>query len=144
MKTVFLVDESAAFLQYLTLIIKRLGYDTISARKACDCLEGVREKMPDMVICEANLPDGGGVELCRQIKNDPETGQTHVVVVTTDGSNGTREAAMAEGASEFLTKPVTMRSVFNVLEQHIGFRRRKQIRTPYITRVKVGREFLLR
>jgi CheY-like chemotaxis protein len=139
MKTVFLVDESAAFLQYLTLIIKRLGYDTISASRACDCLEGVREKVPDMVICEANLPDGGGVELCRQIKSDPETEHAHVVVVTTDGSNGTRQAAMEEGASEFLTKPVTMRSIFNVLEHHIGFRRRKQIRTPYITSVKVDR-----
>jgi len=139
MKTVFLVDESAAFLQYLTLIIKRLGYDTISASKVCDCLEGVRAKVPDMVICEANLPDGGGVDLCRQIKSDPETEQAHVVVITTDGSNGTRQAAMKEGASDFLTKPVKMRAVFNILEHHIGFRRRKQIRTPYITSVTVDR-----
>ena len=139
MKTVFLVDESAAFLQYLMLIVKRLGYDTISAGRACDCLEGVREKVPDMVICEANLPDGGGVDLCRQIKSDPETKHVHVVVVTTDGSNGTRQAAMDAGASEFLAKPVTMRSIFNVLEQQIRFRRRKQIRTPYVTRVKVAR-----
>jgi hypothetical protein len=93
-----------------------------------------------MVICEAKLPDVNGVELCREIKQHPGTRDIHVVVVTTDGSNGTREAAMRSGASEFLAKPVKMRSIFNVLEQHIGFRRRKQIRTPYVTSVKVERD----
>lgn len=138
MKTVFLVDSAASFLQYLQLIIKRLGYETVTAATGA-CLESIKEKVPDMVVCEANLPDRGGVELCREIKADPETRHAHVVVVTTDGSNGTRAAAMESGASDFLAKPVTMRAVFNVLEHHIGFRRRKQIRTPYRTPVKVDR-----
>jgi CheY-like chemotaxis protein/Tfp pilus assembly protein PilZ len=131
MKTVFLVDSAASFLQYLQLIIKRLGYETVTAATGA-CLESIKEKVPDMVVW-------GGVELCREIKADPETRHAHVVVVTTDGSNGTRAAAMESGASDFLAKPVTMRAVFNVLEHHIGFRRRKQIRTPYRTPVKVDR-----
>jgi twitching motility two-component system response regulator PilH len=137
MKTVFLVDSSASFLQYLGLVIKRLGYDTVTAGTGDACLEGIRKNVPDMVMCEAVLPDRGGVELCRKIKADPETRDAHVVLVTTNGGNGTRSAAMKNGASDFLAKPVTMRAVFNVLEQHIGFRRRKQIRTPYRTPVKV-------
>jgi CheY-like chemotaxis protein/Tfp pilus assembly protein PilZ len=139
MKTVFLVDSSATFLQYLGLIIKRLGYGTVATATGDACREGIKKHVPAMVICEANLPDRGGVELCREIKADPEARHAHVVVITTDGSNGTRAAAMENGASDFLAKPVTMRAVFNVLEHHIGFRRRKQIRTPYRTPVKVDR-----
>ena len=137
MKSVVLVDRSASFVQYLELIIKRLGYETVTTGTVAGCLEEVRRKVPDMIMSEVRLPDGDGLELCRTIKADPGTSRAHVVIVTTNGGNGTRMAALENGCSSFLAKPVKMREVFNVLEHHIGFRRRKQIRTPFVTPVEV-------
>ncbi len=137
MKTVFLVDPSASFTQYLELIIRRLGYETLVARTAGDCMESVRQRLPDMIMSEMLLPDSDGLELCRTIKGDPGTSKTHFVIVTTRGGNGAGRAALDSGCSDFLAKPVKMREVFSVLEQHIGYRRRKQIRTPFVTPVEV-------
>lgn len=129
MKTVYLVDSSATFLGYLGLIVRRLGYRTVSAKCLGECRELVCEELPDMVMTESRLPDGSGAALCRELRSDPRTMAVPVVFVTTDSSPETRAAALEVGCADFLTKPVRTRRVFTVLEHHIGHRRRRHIRT---------------
>ena len=137
-KTVLLVDGSLSSLEYLELIVRRIGYETRIAKDGEACLQAIRIAPPDLVMSETRLPDGEGLALCRRIKKYPATSLAHVVFVTTDESEGTRKAAFEQGCSEYLTKPVKSRTVFKVLEDTIGNRRRKKMRIVYTLTVQVG------
>ncbi len=146
MKVVLLIDGSASFLKLLEIITKRLGYSAFTANSTESALKKLHQSLPDMVMCEANLPDGTGFDLCRSIKANPATSATTLIMVTTDNSETTRKAAIACGCSDFLAKPVTTRQIFWVLEQNIGNKKRQKIRTDLCLRVEVqegGRNHIL-
>lgn len=146
MKVVLLIDGSSSFLKLVEIIIKRLGYRAFTANSSGSALQKLRQNLPDMVMCEANLPDGKGLDLFRSIKADPTTRDTTLIMVTTDNSEKTRKAAIECGCSDFLAKPVTTRQIFQVLEQNIGNKRRQKIRTDLALRVEVqegGRKYFL-
>lgn len=146
MKVVLLIDGSSSFLKLVEIIIKRLGYRAFTANSSGSALEKLRQNLPDMVMCEANLPDGKGLDLCRSIKADPTTRDTTLIMVTTDNSDKTRKAAIECGCADFLAKPVTTRQLFQVLERNIGNKRRLQIRTDLTLRAEVregGRSYYL-
>lgn len=146
MKVVLLIDGSTSFLKLLEIITKRLGYNAFTANSTETALQKLRQNLPDMVMCEAKLPDGTGFDLCRSIKANPATSNTTLIMVTTDNSETTRKAAIECGCSDYLTKPVTSRQIFWVLEQNIGNKKRQKIRTDLCLRVEVregGRNHIL-
>ena len=137
MKAVLLVDSSASFLKVMEILIARLGYRAQLSNCAEDCLKVIKETNPDLVMCETNLSDGEGSDLCRKIKGDPHMSDTFVVMLTTDGSENTRLLAEESGCNDYLTKPVQVRTLFNTLEKLVGKRRRKHIRTSMKITVQV-------
>ncbi len=128
MRAILLVDSSGAFLGVMELLVRRLGYSARTARNAADCLRGLAAERADIVMTEVRLPDGSGTELCRTIRGNPATADTPVVMVTTDNSAATRSLAASSGCSGYITKPVTVRSVFDVLEGFRAGERRRKLR----------------
>jgi len=128
MRTVLLVDSSEAFLRVMELLLRRLGYHVRTAPTAAACIEELSHAPTDLVMTEELLPDGRGTDLGRRILQGARTAATRVVIVSTDNSPATRARAEAAGCAGYITKPVTVRSVFAVLERLRGLRRRQHLR----------------
>jgi CheY-like chemotaxis protein len=63
-------------------------------------------QQPDLILLDIMMPKMSGYEVCRQIKQDPQTKDISVLMVTALKEVGDIEKAVAAGADDFLTKPV--------------------------------------
>ena len=105
MAKIVVVDQSPETAQRSGRYLCEEGYDVSTADNAAAALELLASRRPDLLLLDLALPDQGAVDLCRQVKSDPELRQTEIVL--TDGqctSEGLRQA-MAAGADDYLIEP---------------------------------------
>ncbi len=84
-----------------------------------DGLAAIRARRPDLILLDMHLPDISGMELLRHLKSDPNTGSIPIVIVSADALAQQIEAAFEAGCSHYLTKPVSVTELLNVLDDQL-------------------------
>jgi CheY-like chemotaxis protein len=110
MAKVLIVDDSEAFRRLNAEILKMDGHQVLMARNGRETLELVRSERPDILLLDIMMPGLDGFEVCRELKGDPVTRGT-VVVMVTALSESVRYRALQAGADEYVTKPITSRKM---------------------------------
>ncbi|HAK60998.1 MAG TPA: hypothetical protein DCO77_11545 [Nitrospiraceae bacterium] len=121
MRSVLLVEPSKSFAHFVVLVLTRLGYELLHATKYEEGVEIIKKGKPDLIISETKLHSKGGIELCEALKSDPEYLSIPVVIVSTDGFYETKLAAQKAGCADYITKPVTARTLHEMMERHLPF-----------------------
>ena len=98
-------DALATLLQYN---LEKEGYDVTVAADGEEGLLQVDERLPDLVLLDWMLPKLSGIEVCRRIRNRPETRNLPVVMLTARGEETDRVRGLDTGADDYLTKPFSM------------------------------------
>ena len=78
-------------------------------------LELVREYRPDVVLVDLHLPDLDGAQVLHQLKADPATASIPVVVLSADATAGQVERVLAAGAADYLSKPLDVERLLELL-----------------------------
>jgi two-component system alkaline phosphatase synthesis response regulator PhoP len=79
---------------------------TISAASGMEALDIIHEKTPDLVLLDVMMPKISGFEVCRRMKNDPQTADIPIIMVTALNEMADIEKAINSGTDDFLSKPV--------------------------------------
>ena len=110
------VDDHEVVRQGLvTLLARREGFQVVAdAGTVAQALEAARTYHPDLVVMDARLPDGSGIEACRQIR--AEQPATRVVILTCYADQGAVVSAIVAGASGYLLKESRGRDLVAALE----------------------------
>jgi putative two-component system response regulator len=103
--TVLIADDEPQNVELVTALMNRLGYLVLTASNGPDALHAVRIELPDVVVLDVNMPGIDGIEVCRAIKEGPETWLTSVVLLTGLSDIDDRVRGLDAGADDFLTKP---------------------------------------
>ena len=80
-----------------------------------DGIELAFENIPDVIICDVNLPDKNGFEICEILKNDLRTSHIPVIILTALGNKDSFLQGLKSGADLYLTKPFN----YSILTQSI-------------------------
>ncbi len=146
-KKIVLVDDSQTFLMYVGLLLKRLNYKIIPACDGLECLKLLKLTEPDAVLLDVHMPTLDGLKILRHIKEDRQTASIHVIMVSNDADPGTVRKCRELGAYDYLTKPIKIGRLHNVLEEcffaHRGTNR-GNLREKFIRKLKVycgGKEY---
>ena len=108
MKRVLIVDDSATMRRMIVASLRDLGELSFEqAVSGLDAIERVTLTPVDLVVLDLNMPDVHGLEVLRFMRGHASLRDVPVIVLTTRGDEQSREAALAEGATLFLTKPFT-------------------------------------
>jgi CheY-like chemotaxis protein/Tfp pilus assembly protein PilZ len=135
-KHILIVDSSQSFTKYVEVVLMRLEYSSMTARSARDGLQILKGRVPDLIITEAVLPEMNGLEFCRRIKSRPRTRRIPVLVVTVDSRFNERIEHGEDLFNEFLTKPVSVRDLYDALQRQLPYHSgRKKLRAPIAARV---------
>jgi DNA-binding response OmpR family regulator len=110
MAKVLIVDDSEAFRRLNAEILKMDGHQVLMARNGRETLELVRSERPDILLLDIMMPGLDGFEVCRELKGDPVTRGT-VVVMVTALSESVRYRALQAGADVYVTQPLTSREM---------------------------------
>jgi diguanylate cyclase (GGDEF)-like protein len=103
---ILVADDDEANIRRLEACLLPEGYRLLRARDGVQAVEISRREALDLVIMDAVMPGLTGFDACRRIKQDPQTQELPVVLVTTSGARDDKLRGMEAGADEFITKPI--------------------------------------
>lgn len=125
--TILNVDDDAAGRYAKSRILKRAGYQVIEAGTGADALRLVKETQPQLVLLDVKLPDINGLDVCRTLKNDPDT--KHIMVLQISASYTTtpdRVLGLTSGADTYLTEPVDVTELLATVQALLRLYRREE------------------
>jgi response regulator RpfG family c-di-GMP phosphodiesterase len=104
---VLVTDDDPEVLLLTATVLRRAGYEVLEASTGTECLEVVRSSRPDLVLLDVMLPDTSGIEVCRQIKADPESGRTFVILASgIQVSSDSQTEGLNIGADGYIVRPI--------------------------------------
>jgi DNA-binding response OmpR family regulator len=100
-RTVLLAEDDRALRRYLEVVLRRAGYEVLTAADGLEAMKALLSKEVDAVVTDAVMPHLSGHELCRFLRGHPRLKELPVVLLSGEDS-----AAHHEGADLYLSKPV--------------------------------------
>ena len=102
---VLVVDDDKDIVRFLQFVLAKEGYIVGSAFDGQEALEKVKDDPPDLIVLDIVMPRMDGFEVCRRLKNAPNTRLIPVVMITALGELSDKIKAINVGADDFLHKP---------------------------------------
>jgi two-component system, OmpR family, KDP operon response regulator KdpE len=99
---VLVVDDEPQIVRGLRVVLRNAGFRVDSAGTKEEALDALSHRPPDAVLLDLVLPDGSGVDICRQLR---EWSQVPIVVVSAIGDEREKVRALDAGADDYVTKP---------------------------------------
>jgi CheY-like chemotaxis protein len=116
---IMVVDDDADTVSILARHLEREGYSAIQAISGPECLRLVREHQVDVILLDLMMPGMDGFEVCRALKQNPETADIPIIMVTARDDLDARAEGMRLGVSDFLAKPVFRRQLANRIRNQL-------------------------
>jgi putative two-component system response regulator len=103
---VLVVDDTEANREVLQAVLSEEGHEVITVGSGAEARAALQERRPDLVLLDVKLPDCNGFELCRELKERPETEFLPIILVTAHYELRDRTLSARAGADDFLTYPI--------------------------------------
>lgn len=110
---IMVVDDDLDTVSILARHLQREGFVAIEAVSGPECLRLAREHSVDVILLDLMMPEMDGFEVCRALKQDPDTAGIPVIMITARDDLDARAEGMRLGVSDFLAKPVFRRQLAN-------------------------------
>ncbi len=98
---VLVVDDELQILRALKVILRDAGYEPVAVATAEEALDAAATRPPDAAIVDLVLPDGDGIEVCRQLRSWSEM---PIIVLSAIGEEEQKVRALEAGADDYVTK----------------------------------------
>jgi pilus assembly protein CpaE len=105
---ILFVDDEEQIRKLLSTWLARHGYSVTLANDGWEALKAIRANAPDLVITDVNMPNMNGFELTRRLRSDHRTARIPVVMLSARKQADDVLTGYAEGADEYIPKPVEM------------------------------------
>jgi signal transduction histidine kinase len=106
MPRILIVDDDPVIIKLYQVILRKEGFEMDIAETAEDMLKAIERQKPDIILLDVILPDGTGLELCTQLKKNPEYVGVKIILVSGMEITPAQVAEGIEtGADDYLTKP---------------------------------------
>jgi pilus assembly protein CpaE len=105
---ILLVDDEEQIRKLLETSLQRRGYEVAVASDGIEALRQIRLKMPDLIVTDVNMPNMNGFELTRRLRADHRTARLPIVMLSARKQADDILTGYAEGADEYIAKPVEM------------------------------------
>jgi len=121
---VLIIDDEPDIRELLEITLLRMGLDTLTAGNVQEALTEIENHTPDLCLTDMKLPDGNGIDIVRHLqKNHPHI---PVAVITAFGSMDTAVEALKAGAYDFVSKPVDLPKLRDLIQTALRLNRAEQ------------------
>ena len=109
-KSLMIVDDSATMRKIIMRTVRMSGLEferTEEAGNGVEALEKLNAGPVDIMLCDVNMPEMGGPELVRKVREMSACAETKIVMVSTETSDEIVNGVISDGANGFISKPFT-------------------------------------
>lgn len=114
---ILIADDEAHARRILQMALEKAGYKVRVAQNGQDALEQFRQKMPDILITDIQMPKMTGEQLCKQLLADHPDLPIPVFVLTSRAEREHREWVTAMPRGNFVEKPVSIKQLLKALSE---------------------------
>ena len=107
---VLIVDDNELNLRLAETVLRQAGFEISLARTATEARERLQEREWDAVLMDLRLPDGNGLDIVREMREDPRMASMRVAALTASALVADPEAAFAAGCDAYISKPIEIRT----------------------------------
>jgi CheY-like chemotaxis protein len=120
-KKILLVDDSrTALMMERSILENRTRYHCVTAMDGVEALAKAREEKPDLVLMDVVMPQMNGFETCKKMREQPDTREIPIILVTTRREESYTEAGFASGCNDYITKPIDSSELLELLRSYLG------------------------
>lgn len=117
---IMVVDDDPDTVSILARYLEREGFVPISASSGVECLQLVKQSDVDVILLDLMMPEMDGFQVVRALKNNPDTAEIPVIMITARDDIDARAEGMRLGVSDFLAKPVFRRQLANRIRAQLN------------------------
>jgi len=102
--TILIVDDDPSQLALCEILLKRSSFAVLKATDSGLALKVLDSMTPDLIVLDYMMPDMNGFDLCRRIRNRPQTAATPVIILSAVQDTFGKPGSESSGATAFVSK----------------------------------------
>ena len=108
---ILVVDDEDHIVELIKFNLETKGYNVISAFDGEEAIKKANNESPDLIILDLMLPKIDGVEVCRRIKEDENTSNISIIMLTAKNDESDKIVGLEIGADDYMTKPFSVKEL---------------------------------
>ena len=118
--TIVVAEDNADQRSLYVTLLSGVGYRVLEAADGAEAVEVVRRERPGLVLMDVTMPGTSGWNAVRAVRDQVETRDIPVIVVTGLAGSRDRDASFAAGSDAYLSKPVSPRRLLEEVHRFLG------------------------
>ncbi|MBX3326743.1 MAG: response regulator transcription factor [Nitrospira sp.] len=110
-KTILIVEDEPEIAQLVKLYLEKDGFRTSMAETGLTAQKMVATEHPDLMVLDLMLPEMDGLELCKVLRNKPETALLPIIMLTAKNEESDTIVGLELGADDYVTKPFSPKAL---------------------------------
>lgn len=104
-KRSLIVEDSPTMRKLIKFCLKNISKECVEAADGLEAIEFLSRDFFDLILTDINMPDMNGIEFIANLRRNPRYAKVPIIVISTEGSEGAKQEALAAGANGYIAKP---------------------------------------
>jgi PAS domain S-box-containing protein len=115
--TILIAEDNAANILTIGDYLESHGYEIVVAQDGAEAIEKAETLQPDMILMDIQMPGMNGLEAMTLLRMNPRFASTPIIALTALAMPGDRERCLQAGATDYMTKPVSLKELRQTIQQ---------------------------
>jgi two-component system cell cycle response regulator DivK len=118
-KTVLIVEDNELNMKLFHDLLEAHGIQTVETRHGNNVLDLARERRPDLILMDIQLPEVSGLDVTRWLKEDKELQSIPVIAVTAFAMKGDEQKIREGGCQDYISKPISVTHFMDMIHKYL-------------------------
>ncbi|MCM0021998.1 MAG: response regulator [Tagaea sp.] len=119
-KTVLIVEDNELNMKLFHDLLEAHGYATLQTKDGIEAMKIARQKRPDLILMDIQLPEVSGLEVTKWLKEDPELRVIPVIAVTAFAMKGDEDKIRQGGCEAYIAKPISVAKFLETVQRFLN------------------------
>ncbi|MCS7229690.1 MAG: response regulator [Candidatus Kryptonium sp.] len=119
-KKILIVDDDITIQRLIEFVLRKFNVDVLIASGGDEAIDIARSEKPDLIFLDVMMPGKSGIEVCREIRKDPELKNSYIVMLTAKGEEAEIKDMFDSGANEYVPKPFSPSGIAEIVRKVIN------------------------
>jgi two-component system alkaline phosphatase synthesis response regulator PhoP len=119
-KKILIIDDEPDILEFLSYNFRKHNFEVSTANNGREGIQKTLEVHPEIIISDILMPEMDGIEMCKEIRKNPEFNSTPFLFLTAVNDDYKVLYAMTSGADQFASKPIRFEYLLKIVEDMLS------------------------
>lgn len=119
-KLVLIVEDNELNMKLFNDLLEAHGYATVQTQDGMEALKIARERRPDLIVMDIQLPEVSGLEVTKWLKEDDSLRKIPVIAVTAFAMKGDEEKIREGGCEDYISKPISVTKFLETVQKYLN------------------------